>query len=594
MTFRLRTIGLTATGREIVRERELEDAEITLGRAAENDVSLPDLAVEARHARITDRGEGQLLVEAVSGLAFTRDGSDTKREEIDARGGAELGFGTFRVTISREAGDVLLTVRQVEDAASKSGDLEQKRGFSLGGVLPGKRTMAWILAGVILLAFLAVPIFSHLTRDVAARQHVIGDASWSTGKLSLAHHGLEDECEACHVRAFEAVRDETCLSCHEDIHDHGDPARLALARGEGSWGDRIQWKVAHTFGKEGPGACSDCHTEHEGPTKLTAPSQQFCADCHGTLDQRLTDTALGNASDFGRAHPQFEPAVITNALAAKPVRISLAANPREDNGLKFPHKLHLDSRGGVARMAANIGAEQGYGSGGLECKDCHTPTEDGIRFKPIVMEDACESCHSLTYDQVGGIFRKLTHGDVDQVIADLSAADTQRPLAQPRRRPGDYAQGRPYYFNFSAPVWRGLQFRSALSPDGVCGECHRPMIQTNGRPGVVPVTLPQRFMHHGWFDHEAHKQEECTSCHLAEQSTTSADLLLPGIKTCRECHLGEDAVKAEVPSSCAMCHGYHTTATGVAETTNKKDEKNNRNRQTLRSPLRPARVRTEG
>src|SRR3546814_6816966 len=60
---------------------------------------------------------------------------------IDSLGGAELGFGTYRLTISQDAdGTVLLTVRKVETAATRSGDLEGKRGFSLGGVLPGKRS----------------------------------------------------------------------------------------------------------------------------------------------------------------------------------------------------------------------------------------------------------------------------------------------------------------------------------------------------------------------------------------------------------------------------------------------------------------------
>jgi hypothetical protein len=73
----------------------------------------------------------------------------------------------------------------------------------------------------------------------------------------------------------------------------------------------------------------------------------------------------------------------------------------------------------------------------------------------------------------------------------------------------------------------------------------------------VPVTLVTRFMQNGWFDHKAHKQEKCTSCHLADKSSSSSDLLLPGIKDCRTCHLGEHAKNAEVPSGCAMCHSYH-------------------------------------
>jgi hypothetical protein len=46
------------------------------------------------------------------------------------------------------------------------------------------------------------------------------DASWRTGALSVRHHGLEDNCEACHTEPFVAVRDEACLTCHKDIGDH--------------------------------------------------------------------------------------------------------------------------------------------------------------------------------------------------------------------------------------------------------------------------------------------------------------------------------------------------------------------------------------
>ncbi|MDE8651655.1 cytochrome c3 family protein [Novosphingobium album (ex Liu et al. 2023)] len=564
MSFTLRTIELTATGREIVRDRALPGPSLTIGRAAENDVHLPDLAVEPRHATMTEREDGRVDVDTVGSLGFTLDGVDTRQASIDSRGSAELGFGTYRITVAREGADVLLTVRQTDTAATRSGDLEEKRGFSLAGVLPGKRGVSWALAIVILLAFLAVPIVSHLTRDVTARQTVIGDAGWNPGELSLAHHQLADRCEACHVRAFESVRDETCRSCHRDVHDHADPARLAAARGNQPLGPRFLQAVAHAFGKEGPGACQDCHAEHQGPVKLTAPSQQFCADCHGQLKTSLADTRLGDAGDFGKLHPQFTPAIVVDPATRRTAAVSLDRHPREDNGLFFPHKLHLDPLGGAARMAGNIGAERGYGRNGLQCQDCHHKTEDGIRFKPIDMERDCEGCHSLAYDKVGGVFRRLKHGDVDQVIADLTAADITRPLPNPRRRPGEYADGGTYSFNFSAPVWQGLQVRTALSRDGICGECHRPTF-AGGKPGVLPVTLPSRYMAHGWFDHAAHKQEPCASCHAARASTSASDLLLPGIKDCRTCHLGEDARSAKVPSGCAMCHGYHTTAQGAVE-----------------------------
>ena len=95
-----------------------------------------------------------------------------------------------------------------------------------------------------------------------------------------------------------------------------------------------------------------------------------------------------------------------------------------------------------------------------------------------------------------------------------------------------------------------------MSEKGLCGECHTPA-GARGSLEVMPVTQPARYMIHGWFDHEDHKEEQCTSCHAAGTSASSADLLLPGIAQCRDCHQGESARTAEVPSSCAMCHSYH-------------------------------------
>jgi predicted CXXCH cytochrome family protein len=97
----------------------------------------------------------------------------------------------------------------------------------------------------------------------------------------------------------------------------------------------------------------------------------------------------------------------------------------------------------------------------------------------------------------------------------------------------------------------------AMSRDGLCGECHIPA-GGQGSLAVMPVTQQARYFMHGWFDHEKHKQEQCTTCHAAETSSSSADLLLPGIAQCRDCHEGESARTAEVPSGCAMCHSYHT------------------------------------
>ncbi|MCT2557474.1 cytochrome c3 family protein [Tsuneonella sp. YG55] len=557
MSFRIRQIQTTATGREIVREREVTGDRLTIGRSAENDVAIPDLAVEQHHV-VVSRGEGRALAfEAAGTLGFTLDGR-TRTSETVRDGGAELVLGAFRLDFAAGPGEEIeVTVRRMEERESGAG--AGTHGFRLTSTwLPGKRPVAWALLIAIFLAFLAVPIWTNLGREPVKPDYrkpgqTAMDASWSTGKLSLAHHGLEDNCEACHVQPFVAVRDGACLTCHEDIGDHSAKPRLSLARGPLSWGDQVQRDIADVFHKPGAGACTDCHTEHEGEGRMQPPAQKFCADCHGSMDKRLK-TPLGNAADFGKAHPQFQAAVLTGQGDRTPTRVSLDGNPREFNGLKFPHELHLSASGGVAQMARRLGAGKGYGET-LECSDCHRPTADGVRFQPVDMETNCGSCHSLVYDRVGGTFRTLRHGDISQMRADLAAADRvpRRPIASGRKRPGAYSPGGLYYGNFAPPQRASVPLASRmLSTRGVCTECHFP-----SGDGVMPVVQPKRYIEHGWFDHEAHKREKCTTCHAAPASDSATDVLLPGIKTCRTCHLGESAAKPKIPSTCAMCHSYH-------------------------------------
>ncbi|MFM7378966.1 MAG: cytochrome c family protein, partial [Erythrobacter sp.] len=74
MAFLIRTIDFTAAGREIVRDRTLEQTRLTVGRAAENDIHLPDLAVEQRHVAIDLAADGTLAVTSPGTLGFGLDG----------------------------------------------------------------------------------------------------------------------------------------------------------------------------------------------------------------------------------------------------------------------------------------------------------------------------------------------------------------------------------------------------------------------------------------------------------------------------------------------------------------------------------------
>lgn len=567
MAFLIRHVSTTADGREIVRETRNDHSTLTVGRASENDVALPDLSVAPQHARI-ESGEGRRIrIIATGTLGFVVDGRSQKRADIDSARGAELAFGGHRITVGRtNDGDVTLTVRRVDAISDAEEEREEASAFSLRGKLPGKRATAWLLLVAILVGFLAIPVWGYFQRGTDNRSiyALHADRSWSSGPLSSAHHGLETQCETCHVQAFVSVRDDACVACHKDVHDHAPKDRIARARAEPGPFGRFLRQVADSFHKPGPGACVDCHTEHEGAGRMAATKQAFCTDCHAGLDQRLKDTRLPNAGDFGTAHPEFRPTVAVATGDPAPMgRIPLDARAIERTGLKFPHALHLNKTGGVAQMGRTLQARYPFGEA-LDCKDCHAPTADRVRFRPVEFEANCGMCHSLAYDTVGGTVRKLRHGDVAQAIADLRAhygsGGAPRPIGLDggRRRPGLYAQGQLYGAYFGAVARRSADGAIAqlFAAGGACQECHT---VTRGGPAgwdVTPVHQTSRYLLHGWFDHAAHETESCSSCHAANGSSVSEDLILPGIKTCRTCHGGETS-SAKVPSSCAMCHSYH-------------------------------------
>lgn len=568
MTFILRQTSHTAEGREIVRASEHDGERLTIGRSAENALHLPDLALDPVHAEMRIIAPLRVRLSSLGGLGFEVDGRTVTDAELDARAGAELGFGSYRVRLGSEGDAIVLGVTRAMPDEDDAPDLTT--AFTLKGLLPGKRIGAWSFIGLILLAFLAWPVWTWASyRDVEKRPAGFhADQSWSSGSLSLQHAALENNCQSCHDQAFVSVRDESCIACHEDIHDHAKADRLIAARGERDLGGKLLRSVAATFNKP-EGRCVDCHTEHEGKTEMQPTAQRFCADCHDGLDTRLTDTALENAADFGTAHPQFRPAIVTGP-GQKPQfrRVSLDRRPTEDNGLKFPHALHLSKVNGVARMAQTLAADHGFGNA-LACKDCHTADPSGTRFQPVDMEQDCQMCHSLGIERIGGTLRTLRHGEPGQVVADLLALYRSTPAARPinlggmaRRRPGDFAQGQTYDVWFGATRARPREaadaIRAVFSKGGACYDCHTITGPVDGRFDyrVAPVHQTARYFAKGWFDHDAHKTEDCSTCHAAATSKAATDLLLPGIGTCRDCHGGE-ASNADVPSSCAMCHDYH-------------------------------------
>ena len=571
MAFLLRQISHSAEGREIVRPSRIEGDQLTIGRAPECDVHLTDLAVALRHAAVERLGD-RLQVTVGEGLTVELNGRKVTSGRIELGTGGDILIAShvlrFMPTPSG-SDEIAVNVERVTESEVKLGKADE-RMFSLSAAMPSKRAAAWLLSLLVLGIFLAWPIKAYYDRQqqksAAAKFHP--DTMWSSGKLSQVHAGLEDNCQACHVKAFEAVRDESCKACHTKVHDHADPFRLARAQPDlDRWG-KVKLAFQETFDIP-PGRCVECHTEHEGPQAMPATAQRFCSDCHQTLKDKLPDTRLANAGDFGTSHPEFQPAVLMRWNNDRPVmqRVSLAQRPQEMSNLKFPHAMHLSKTNGVAQMARRLAGDHGFGQS-LACADCHDADPSGTRFQPVNMEQDCAMCHSLDFERAGGVIRTLRHGEPEQVVADLR--DFYRGNAVPpppnfgsvaRRRPGEVMEARTriqFARGAGNPTRADQAIRAVFSPGGACFDCHQVQAPA-GRSlnfKIRPVAFPVRYMHKGWFDHRPHEQEKCETCHKANTSNNAADLLLPDLASCRTCHGGENS-RADVPSSCAMCHDYH-------------------------------------
>ena len=73
---------------------------------------------------------------------------------------------------------------------------------------------------------------------------------------------------------------------------------------------------------------------------------------------------------------------------------------------------------------------------------------------------------------------------------------------------------------------------------------------------IATVHVPKKWLPKSHFNHEPHKDRECTTCHNAKKSEKATDILLPSIATCQECHGGESTT-SKVRSNCTECHGFH-------------------------------------
>ena len=384
----------------------------------------------------------------------------------------------------------------------------------------------------------------------ALRAH--GQKVYSSGPLSASHAVFAKRCDVCHVTTlgfFRAkVSDEACLKCHDAPAHQID-------------------KVAFTP------ACGSCHLEHKGSLRLASTADSSCTQCHADLRTRSgSPLYVREIKDFDNEHPEFA---------------VLRSGGKDPGQVKLNHYAHL---------RPNLPSPDGPVQ--MDCQDCHRPTgmqgnwpyaaqsiaqvkpvAAGISgdmrpsrsrdyMSPILYATQCAGCHvkDLQFDKR---FDQSAPHDKPEVVqafllqkySDYFASHPKalsEPVAPERILPGKFKLPLPVPHNRQEWMDQQLMLADRLLFDKGCKLCHV-MIEGNmPLPTVAASSIPSRWLLHADFSHNSHRLLTCVACHnRTPESRETADILLPGISSCRSCHQERGPKHDAASGKCSECHSYH-------------------------------------
>jgi hypothetical protein len=374
-----------------------------------------------------------------------------------------------------------------------------------------------------------------------------GQKAYASGPLSASHTVLTQQCSLCHVtRAgafFKEVSDNACLTCHDGPLHHANQVFTP--------------------------SCSSCHIEHKGSARLAAASTASCTQCHANLHTRDGQPHFAAAiSGFDRTHPEFS---------------STAKHMTDPGQVRLNHYLHMKPD----LVGPNSQRVQ------MACEDCHRLTGVQDRFpyasdlaqitasdEPSVAKlslisatmarvkfaNHCAGCHTLQFDaRFAG--QQVPHDKPEFIHAFLVKRFQEYIAANPAavhqiELPGRQVprRARPIRIARNAEEWVQFHVDDAewLLWTKTCKQCHAINSAGAALPEILPSQIRSRWLEHATFDHHAHRMMSCTSCHAkAIESHDTADVLLPGIETCQQCHRDEAGSKEVAEGRCFECHQYH-------------------------------------
>jgi len=531
-------------------EQRFEGDVLRIGRASDQDIRIDEFDLPLSIGEITESG-GQLILTAKAPKLIRLNGGEVRQQTLKASDQIIIADTEIVIENATPNGG-RLRVRSSAPRSKKSAAATS----ILAAVAPGpsKRWLSWaaIIATLYLgwispwstTSFTTVKTHSSEASLVSLAQ-VSSEAMWTTGPLHNVHRSIGDDCSACHETPFEPVTDAACLSCHESKPHHFDP---------------ITFHAADSM----LGRCAECHIEHVEPSHLILRDDQGCTDCHADIDNIAgARSQLRAVSSWSAGHPEFKVSIPRLEQAGRWLteRISIDSPlAKSSSNLIFPHSVHMNPDG----IEGPEGPEQ------LNCGSCHQPDEGEIGMRPVSMEQHCSSCHLLTFDP-DHPDRELPHGEPDELLLMMEEFYARRTLigatlaagrpAFDAERPGRSNQLDEAARAEALRLAKELAVQSAedIFERTTCAICHDVTRRGDGiTPAwdVAPVYINQHWMPLSQFDHGAHASETCESCHAAETSLVSSDVLMPDIASCQTCH-GDERTDDKLVSVCLDCHSFH-------------------------------------
>lgn len=529
-------------GLPVFKESVITGESIQIGRGAACKIHLLDHRVSLLHATVRRSEDGTLYIEGEKDVTININGFIEQTSALSS--GTRVEIGPYLLVVEPASGghDFVLLVEMTQPLLEQdTAKACRTAPVTLAALGLSKRKLGFGLATGVLFLFLLLPMLPSVSTTFDKWQSTLPvtlTESWNPGPLSGGHSMFGSKCSVCHQRTFRAVSDNVCVECHKQVKQH-------LVKND------VHADAMNSM------HCTGCHPDHNGVKGLLRHDSSQCTVCHDDIKAKKATTKLANIHDFGTDHPPFR---ITLQDGKNAVRVRQDEKEKlvEKSGLKYSHQVHLDKKGISSPQGDTI----------MACQDCHKVDETGAHFASMTMQKTCQQsrCHTLNFTEP--VEGDVPHGSEREVMNTLREYYAKHLIDSPAedaaactllRGAGNVAKRTLECANDLARKYAAATLFRKDGKNLECGECHE--IEPGGDNDVpwkvASLHINRDYQPGAVFAHAKHDTVSCTECHDKMNSKISADIAMPTIEKCRECHAGKRPAKGKIRSDCDSCHQFH-------------------------------------